>query len=92
MKDVIKVDVATTNKHDGALVEVSAKARDLSKAFKDGGEVLYVVLGGRKEDCRIVGVKIGPQNDSPPSNLMKQTMSRCELKELGNGVDSEEKK
>jgi hypothetical protein len=56
MEDFVKVNVAATNRHHGALVEVGAKARNLSKTLKDGGKVLHIVLGWSNEDRRIIGV------------------------------------
>jgi hypothetical protein len=92
MEDFVKVNVAATNRHHGALVEVGAKARNLSKTLKDGGKVLHIVFGWSNEDRRIIGVKRCPQNGGPPCNLVKQTMSGGKFKNLGNGVDSNDEK
>jgi hypothetical protein len=56
MEDLVKVNVVATNRHHGALVEVGAKARNLSKTLKDGGKVLHIVFGWSNEDRRIIGV------------------------------------
>jgi hypothetical protein len=60
--------------------------------MKDGGEVLHIMLRGRNEDCRIIGIEGGPQNGGPPSKLVKQPMNGGKLEDLGDGVYSKDKK
>jgi hypothetical protein len=54
LKNVLKVNVPATNRHNGALVEVGAKAGDKPKTMKNKRQVLKVLLDRRHKDGGVI--------------------------------------
>jgi hypothetical protein len=92
LKDNIKINGLTTDRHDGALREVGAKAGDLSKMMKNGSKVLNVFLDRRHKHRRVIRVKRGTQNDSSSPKLAKKPNPSRLLENLSDRVNGKHKK
>jgi hypothetical protein len=60
----------TTDRRDGALLEVGAKPGNLPEIKEDGGKVLNVFLDGRQEDRRVIRIERGSNLSMTPADFM----------------------
>jgi hypothetical protein len=92
MKNVIKICPTTTDRNDGALIEVCTETSEISKALKDLTQVLNVIFDRGHKNCRVVRIKRGAKNGAPTPKLVKQTESGGSVENVSERVNGEHKK
>jgi hypothetical protein len=92
LKNVLEVNVPTSNRHNGALVEVGAKAGDNPKTVENKRQILEVLLDRRHKNGGVIREERGAQDGASPPQLMKQTKMRSPFQDLSKRVNGDHKK
>jgi hypothetical protein len=69
-KDVVEIMVSTSYRHDGAFVEIRAKAGDLSEVVKNMSKILDILLQRRNEYRRIIRIERGAEDRASTPELV----------------------
>jgi hypothetical protein len=57
LKHLFSVDIATPDRHDGALQKIGAKAGHLTEVFKDSRKILNITFDWSHKNGRIIRIK-----------------------------------